>query len=1829
MEIRYADCLNIFNLSTMDTCTRSQGCQMKPKLSVKKEWLLTLLQITFLGLSGESGAANIQGIAALHMDIPELIRSLHLCNLNVNEVILLKDGKEATQSCASQRLFSGAVCMMTSISFPFFKSDSLFVLLSKYTAGVKYVMEQEYLTRMNKKTEHHEDDDTNQSVSSIEDDFVTAFEHLDEEPSLNANDDQGARWENVRNKRDAASQTQPSHCLDISGSKIIFSSVRRRSSIKSTMLMGYIDLPEMSSSGKNTVTTSMCNTWSQRNVSSKGKIILSPSPVESSDSECSSPSPIIFLDEVGYQKSLKAKLNLPKIPVGKDGIEDSDSELSEFFDSFDRFDEPEPPLEDHFEPNQKTILASPPKKRKCAKEHINTVCMNPQKFQFDRPTLSASVKKPTPRKAESPFSSISDVPDSPRPAKTCAEDNGTLFSPIRSSAFSPPGVPPTTDCSFHLISQDGNASFKDNSYSKFTDYANHICIDLFDSVLNAKPSSSIVKKEQEKNPKLKRKSHSKDSDRKLKSKQKSIKGGIQKFAADLVEKSLGSAFKDLQRGVSSCTSALCHLAARLTSYVFQMAFYEIGRRQAFSIKKRAINGLANLMVSEVISSALQELRHIKKQMVTNAVTRFAADLAEELVFEGIMEVCQFSHPPTPTVSYCQSFDYEVVVVSSYAKDLSESVIQEAFIELSQVNVTFTTEAAISVSMDNLRYVSSEGMMQSVQSSPTLSSPGVQEASPAMHKSNRDYTVQYALFFTSGLMSSVPVPVAATVLSQQPISNNTYVYVDNVKKYNLSTKSIAEISGTTILSSSKDNVHNSQQEHQEADGLKTFSVTMVDMIVNEAYDVIQSAKTVEDYAEMMTQKMIDRPSQHLSLDGEASHYSADDSGKGILKPSIGSTAETLSNNLEVIKLNKESPINVVDQYKNMSRDSEMFNYSPKSSDQQERIFKCPQVVEHTSLSPRFIVKQSAQDYRWDAADRSSSSSCLVNSNTCCNKTIMEGWTSKRSVPIGGDSDPSLFSLQTCLPHINNFSSVMCNCGDDFFIEDKNSEKDSIVTVLPGTPPPTPITSYDISPERSMRKLNKRLKGQLAKDFYPATPPSTPHMSVIEHDNAKRDDFMLKLMRSLSEEVESSSSDDGSEELEVSEETSRYADYLSSNIISIATDMAAYSLDDESVQGATIRNRSQLSMLSDKWGYPAYMRNITEDLLETLCTYANCVAGDVLNDVKEVIGSRKNSMCDVDCFRTFDKDCRPKERGYKYTGMDFKSSDPTTLSLPQYNGGTGLTSKYPSCESVTEEYADHLIRVLKMEGGNSELILDQYAGRLAYSAIKSGLQQASKTVKVKCNRKVIHKVKSEANSSKEIRRLLSRTHHSDKDKCRQSNVTLRSFTEDSVQKPEFTGMLHFAESLAHTITCDVRRKLKISAASLPKSLTDSCLYTKSKTDFITGELLKTSYPKTLLPFPHKQKLYHSTGSLNDHGFSDGIMQAIEQYACKVVDGGLEVSMEAARQQTAENRKKSVPHAGKLLHSYGTACRLCSAKEQHGNPVSSCHFLLGQDVSRKIRQCSKSKQNASQKSRLFHLNIPKIHIDLDKRAVLADKIVSAAIEKAERELSNTSLAADSGIGHDGVSFAESLTTEIMMSAMKNIGHVFNISSIDKDGFQSVDSMTSQQTSVSVGDDSTGSWSNLSFEDEHQDESSSFLHLSDSNGNSSSWSSLGLEGDVCEENVSFPPSDSDCAEDKDEDPKETAEVIEQHGKMLLIQNIDVGPSTVESQLRIMLQWIAASESGVSELYFPENAKKELLPLFRRVRERGWKIGDLLRAVLQYCENSEMSSNIPSPLFVWLLEKC
>ncbi|XP_067148543.1 A-kinase anchor protein 11 isoform X2 [Apteryx mantelli] len=1935
----------------MDIYAKAQSNRVKPRISVKKTFgegvlhsMKSLLQsrkeLCSVSaeecLNWEEQANFLEELTAISVELPDVLKSLQLCKLKENEVIFLKDIKKSLEKpyiMKDQNQLPEVLCVMRlSPSFPRIKADYVFTLLSKYTTGIRYAMEINSLQKHQTETSNAEDDDTNQSVSSIEDDFVTAFEHLDEdEPSKMQS--VGPCSFSSRNHRDVASQTIPAQCLEAVDSKILMGSVHRKSSARST-LVDILGLKELSSV-KNSVTTSISDPWIQQsfykpyNPSDQGvnflrKTLFSSSPAESSESDCSSPSPIIFLDEEGYQKSLKAKLQLPKIPVVKDGIEDSDSEVSEFFDSFDQFDELEQTLENTCKVIRDPIQGNPPQKRRTAHEQLfsASITMNPQKFKFDRPTLPANVKKPTPRKPESPYSSIFDVPDSPRPVKMSGEENGGLFSPIRSSAFSPLGSCGSSECLCRMnLGGDGTGqNHHDALYNTYSEYADSFSFEILGSVFHSESSSEqICAGNESKRNRIALKGEKslttdhrmktgKELAKQAKSKHKSlmIRDSIQRFATELVEKSFGSAFKDLQKGVSSCTNALCHLAARLTSSVFQMAFYEIGRRRAISLKECAINGLASFLVSEAITGALKELRHVKKQIFTNTVARFAADLAEELVFEGIMEVCQFSYPSTPTAAQPSSFDFEDKVVRSYARDLSESVIQEAFIELSQVDVTFTTQAAISVSMDNIKYVSAESMLQSTQTSTAFPSFNDRVALNPIQESRKEYTVQQALFCASGVVSSIPVPLAGRALCQHQVSSDVYkakawtasnsdgnmkVYKDSTHLFFTTRKREEEIASfrniylTSDPSQSTENnsslLHNQNDTKQAnnrsgmnnnleltsgSKSISSFSGTMVDMIVNEAYEAITSSrvtKAVEEYTDFLTRKIVEKK-PYLQCIGEdfPKNVFADHLAKYIIKQSVDESNSVVSNTCDYLAYNMGSQTYTDNSRKEqysvlMKQEAEKQNNVPIIVEQQRMPLNNPSKL----LTPAHSVPCSSESK--DSCQEQKGRRLFSSSPPCCSTVTFSkhDFTDTGSCSIKYLNKPSkyrdtqkassgslTYRQDDCCLHASNFS-VMFGSVDALQMEDKSVIKDGNTCVMPDTPPPTPLVPCQASSEKNLRKLSKKLKGELAKEFAPATPPSTPYnpsvtgLSETEHNSLEKEEFMLKLMRSLSEEVESSEDEDYSEMLAEKEEhpekTIQYADHLASHIISIATEMAASHLDDKTNEGEA-NKQVQLSMPNKRYGSAVFI-NIPEETCNSLWNYAGDMAGKVISEAKKMVKSRhcklrlKRVNCQVDCLYLRKGDKVDSSKEWWGPGQDQwpGERDSSVLSLPQSLGMMGLTSKYPSCESVTDEYADHIIRVLKREGGNAELLVDQYASRLAYRSIKSGLQQAAGKTKLRYNRKTLPGQNTKVNGKLELFKIMnkdslqqvkSRIHHCEDQTC-ERNVC--------AQRAEHTELLRFSESLAQSITCDVRKKLKMSGTCLPKSLTDSCLYKKTEFDEITGDLIKTTFSRTFLPFSPNCKLYHSTGSLNENGYSEGIIQTIEQYARKVADDTLEMSLESAVLHAAENRKNGdgLSYTEKLSPFSGTVCRCCSMKE-HLYCTESTSRLPAQESSIPVRHFPHSRLGGvCQKSRIFHLDIPKIHIDVEQKAVFSDKVVTAAIEKAERELSNMSLTADSGIGQDGVSFAESLTTEIMTSAMTNIGQAVNISSAGREGFHSVESIVSQQMSLSIGDDSTGSWSNLSFEDEHPDESSSFLHLSDSNGNSSSWSSLGLEGDMYEENLSFPTSDSDGTEDKDEDSKDAVEGMEQIRKTLAIVNIDLEPNIVDPQLRAALQWLAASETEVSDLHFHDTATREFVFLSRRLRESDWKVGDLLQAVLKYCEIIEKASDgeqvLNKSLVGWLLE--
>ncbi|KAJ7324541.1 hypothetical protein JRQ81_017561 [Phrynocephalus forsythii] len=1931
---------------TMDGPIRIQSSQRKSKVAVRKNFsecalppMKSLLQsekelctlsteelkeeqdnfneVTFLCFEDDTAAVSKE-LAAISGELPDLLQSLHLCTLHENEVIFLKDlhkPMENIDSPEKKNYPTRILCAMRlSPSFPRLGTDSVFTLLNKYTVGIRCTMEMYSLQKHLSDLPHTEEDDTNQSVSSIEDDFVTALEHLDEdEPTKMIKSGQAA----AEKRQDVTSQITSDNPLESVDEKIVLNSWHWKPSVKSSFV-NILELKELPSPVRNSVTTSISDPWIQRSffrsrnpdhsTNFLHKTLFSSSPAESSESDCSSPSPVIFLDEEGYQKSMKAKLQLPKIPVMKDGIEDSDSEVSEFFDSFDQFDEQEQTLESGSKHARNPVMgnASENKIISYKKSRTARITMNPQKFKFDRLVLPANVKKPTPRKPKSPYSNLLDIPDSPHPVKTPGDDSRCLFSPIRSSAFSPLGSCFSTECLCQTgIKEDGVIQNHNLACHTYSEFANNFSFEILSSVFNSQ-SSSVCKCAQDKSNSntsvskeekhWTRKGQNKEGT--SKSKSLMVKDHIQKFASELVEKSFGHAFKDLQKGVSTCTNALCHLATKLTSLVFQMAFYEIGRQQALSLKKRAVNGLAGLLVSEAITGALKELQSVKQQIFTNTVAKFAAGLADELIFEGIMEVCQFSYPSTPATCQNGSFRYNDNVVQLYAKDLSESVIQEAFIELSQVDVTFTTQAAISISVENIKYVSAASTSESTQLS--NASTEFQDNFPLtlipVQEYRKEYTVHKALLYTSSIASSIPVPIAGSILSQ-----NQILYADlrvknhstpdsNIKcckesqELDYSTKKrqgeVTSVRNIYLTSdNSPDSECNAQILYEQSDfkqasnpeapkfadltgtpNLSSFSGTMVDMIVSEAYEAVTSSK-VSKSARQYTNKLKMEKMPYLQCIGEdtCKNMFANYLSKRIVKHSADETRSACSATSEKLAYCVGLGSNA------KSRKNEL----PGSIKQSEKTKTVPVIVGQQQMplnssskfhgnpvySSKFVLsgsKDCVQEKKKLVACRPSTCKSSPASAVNFVKHMEE-----LPDPESCSAKPISHPLSTCNMYNTSGSlalgperaldadtsnSVTSSCEDTFQIEEKStSVRDGSLCGVPNTPPPTPLMPSQASSEWNLRKLTKKLKGELAKEFAPATPPSTPYRSEGDglyghesHDLGK-EEFMLKLMRSLSEEVESSEDEENSEtvveRIKLSVRTAEYADRLAASIISMATEKAASNLD-KAVQMENYKY-SPVNIESKRCHYTTFM-NVPEKNIHSLWVYAGDMAGKLIREAKKMVESRH---CNAQKLKqvTYQANGYHRKRRYHecWAKDRLKDRECFTLSLPTSLEAPGLTSKYPSCESVTDEYADHIIQILKREGGHSELIMDQFASRLAYRSIKSGMQQAARKLRIRYNRKIASTLSSKLSRKLELFEIAN--NNVDIKKYKKGNC--HQFEKQSCgnkygnHRTECSRLIDFSESLACNITSDVRRKL-MSAACLPKSLTDSCLYEKSEVDEISD--FKTPFSRMLSPLFCKQKLYHSTGSLNEPTNRDDIINAIEQYAGKVVDDTLGLSLESAALHTSEkwtNGDRST-YAEKLSPFSATACTYCSMREHQYCTDSSYLHLAGQERHSKFQQITNASERATcPKSNVLHLDIPKIHIDMDDKVIFADSMVAAAFDKAGRQLSNTSLTADSGIGQDGVSFAESLTTEILTSCMTRIGPAVKISSMGKEGFNSAESIVSQQMSLSNGDDSTGSWSNLSFEDEHPDENSSFLHLSDSNGNSSSWSSLGLEGDMYEENLSFPTSDSDGTEEKEDDLKDNIGGLGSAKRTLVIINLDIGSHMMESQLRMALQWLIASETDVAELHFHNDAPKEFVILSKRLQERGWKVGDLFQAVLKYCDVLEKADGERAlenrTFFGWLQE--
>ncbi|XP_073706778.1 A-kinase anchor protein SPHKAP isoform X2 [Garra rufa] len=94
-----------------------------------------------------------------------------------------------------------------------------------------------------------------------------------------------------------------------------------------------------------------------------------------------------------------------------------------------------------------------------------------------------------------------------------------------------------------------------------------------------------------------------------------------------------------------------------------------------------------------------------------------------------------------------------------------------------------------------------------------------------------------------------------------------------------------------------------------------------------------------------------------------------------------------------------------------------------------------------------------------------------------------------------------------------------------------------------------------------------------------------------------------------------------------------------------------------------------------------------------------------------------------------------------------------------------------------------------------------------------------------------------------------------------------------------------------------------------------------------------------------------------------------------------------------------------------------------------------------------------------------------------------------------------------------------------------------------------------------------------------------------------------------------------------------LLVLNFDMDSEHVDGELRAALQWIAASELGVPALYFRKTQEHNLAKFHRVVQlagQKAWRVGDLFSAVAQFCQLHQDLEHrgrpVPS-LFDWILK--
>ncbi|XP_047248502.1 A-kinase anchor protein SPHKAP isoform X2 [Girardinichthys multiradiatus] len=564
-----------------------------------------------------------------------------------------------------------------------------------------------------------------------------------------------------------------------------------------------------------------------------------------------------------------------------------------------------------------------------------------------------------------------------------------------------------------------------------------------------------------------------------------------------------------------------------------------------------------------------------------------------------------------------------------------------------------------------------------------------------------------------------------------------------------------------------------------------------------------------------------------------------------------------------------------------------------------------------------------------------------------------------------------------------------------------------------------------------------------------------------------------------------------------------------------------------------------------------------------------------------------------------------------------------------------SKQSSCESITDEFSRFMVNQMETEGREFDLLLDYYAGKNASTILAAAVQQAATKKNGQLNVRAsscLSKQSSTESITEEFYRFMLR----DMDKenkdygiaktkewsnslfpptprtpfcIRQSSVPDRRSSDSrlTVNSPIKANSFDGFVRNVYGDTLNIFPTNSVSATGLCKS--DSCLYQRGKTDQITDLLIHETWSSSIESLMRKNKIIADPEDSIELEASGDSQPHVWQFANRLAADIVHIGKAAlgGQQDVAETTPGShtQPHTPVVERRRGfkqshlTCSRSRSSQEQAG-------LGLGSGSCDSNTPCTRGPRD-----------VPLIHIEGDQR-------VEETLSKPER----------TGAGPE----------ETSVNAMRMEIPIASSSSSERDrpavAVAAVVKRDKRSMSTS-SEESMGSWSHITPEDDPHEETSSFIQLSEGNGTSSA-SSLGLADLDAFSDV--PSQSTVISEETKKSHLEGNKVnalesssgspagSSSHLRQLLVVNCDLEQECEDSELRVALQWIAASELGLPALYFRKSKEKRLTKfqsVVHLMAQKAWRIADLFSAVVQFCKlhETEVDKSLRASLFDWLLE--